>query len=68
MVWQDMPSLTFTRHPVGTPGSGAAAKAQFETGIARDDRSAPQLTSIIGWVPFNEGWGEYDTGQNRRRR
>ena len=21
------------------------------------------VTSIVGWVPFNEGWGEYDTAR-----
>ena len=24
------------------------------------------VTSIVGWVPFNEGWGEYDAGRDRR--
>jgi PA14 domain/Glycosyl hydrolases family 2, sugar binding domain/Glycosyl hydrolases family 2/Glycosyl hydrolases family 2, TIM barrel domain len=52
LVWQDMPSMSRT--------PGAAGRAQFETelrGMIEQHRSHP---SIVMWVPFNEGWGQYD--------
>lgn len=57
LVWQDMPS-TFAGH---TPPPGV--KAQFETelrALVDQHRGHP---SIIVWVPFNEGWGEYEPGR-----
>ncbi|MGH3374623.1 MAG: LamG-like jellyroll fold domain-containing protein [Actinoallomurus sp.] len=57
LVWQDMPA-TFAGH---TPSS--AVKTQFETelhALVDQHRSHP---SIITWVPFNEGWGEYEPGR-----
>ena len=57
LVWQDMPA-TFASH---TPPD--AVKAQFETqlhALVDQHRSHP---SIITWVPFNEGWGEYEPGR-----
>ena len=62
LVWQDMPS-------------GDALVAQGEGELIRDDASAKQFElelkrlvdthanhpSIIMWVLFNEGWGQYDT-------
>ncbi len=53
LVWQDMPSTNST--PSG------AQQVQFEAELAemiRDHRNHP---SIIMWVVFNEGWGQYDT-------
>lgn len=57
LVWQDMPA-TFAGH---TPP--AAVKTQFETelhALVDQHRNHP---SIIVWVPFNEGWGEYEPGR-----
>jgi hypothetical protein len=57
LVWQDMPS-TFAGH-----SPSAAVKAQFETelhALVDQHRSHP---SIVTWVPFNEGWGEYEPGR-----
>ncbi|HEY0541809.1 MAG TPA: LamG-like jellyroll fold domain-containing protein, partial [Actinoallomurus sp.] len=57
LVWQDMPS-TFASH---TPPP--EVKTQFETqlhALVDQHRSHP---SIITWVPFNEGWGEYEPGR-----
>ncbi len=35
---------------------------QFETRAQGDDRRAGAIIpSIVMWVPFNEGWGQYDT-------
>jgi CubicO group peptidase (beta-lactamase class C family) len=55
LVWQDMPSISprATRTPEST--------AQFERewkAIIDQRRNHP---SIVMWVPFNEGWGQYDT-------
>jgi hypothetical protein len=57
LVWQDMPS-TFAGH-----SPSAAVKAQFESelhALVDQHRSHP---SIVTWVPFNEGWGEYEPGR-----
>ncbi|GAA3194027.1 AbfB domain-containing protein [Actinocorallia longicatena] len=53
MVWQDMPS------PARVPGT-PAAKAAFEDELHRMIDHLKGITSIVLWVPFNEGWGEYD--------
>jgi hypothetical protein len=52
LVWQDMPS--------GNNGT-AQAKTQFETELARLVATHRNHPSIIMWVVFNEGWGQYDT-------
>jgi hypothetical protein len=52
LVWQDMPAMS--RAPA------AADRAQFEAELhemVEQHRSSP---SIVMWVPFNEGWGQYD--------
>ncbi|HET8558966.1 MAG TPA: PA14 domain-containing protein, partial [Marmoricola sp.] len=49
LVWQDMPSA-----------ARAGDKTQFEAelkAMVDQHRGSP---SIIMWVPFNEGWGQYD--------
>ncbi len=56
LVWQDMPSMS------ATPTT-AAEKQQFEGELRKlvdEHRNAP---SVIMWVPFNEGWGEYDVAR-----
>jgi hypothetical protein len=52
MVWQDMPSGNN-----GTP----EAKKQFEVELRRLVEGRRNHPSIIMWVVFNEGWGQYDT-------
>jgi hypothetical protein len=52
LVWQDMPS--------GNNGT-AAAKRQFETELQRMIEGRANHPSIVMWVVFNEGWGQYDT-------
>jgi hypothetical protein len=56
IVWQDMPAMNPDR---GTPLT-AADKAEFESELHTmidQHRSHPSITT---WIPFNEGWGEYD--------
>ena len=52
LVWQDMPSGNNT-----TPES----RMQFETELQRMVAGRFNHPSIIVWVLFNEGWGQYDT-------
>ncbi|MDE3216473.1 MAG: hypothetical protein KGO03_08745, partial [Gemmatimonadota bacterium] len=52
LVWQDMPSgENRTLH----------AQAQFELELRRMITALRDHPSIVMWVPFNEGWGQYDT-------
>ncbi|HEY3412565.1 MAG TPA: glycoside hydrolase family 2 TIM barrel-domain containing protein [Armatimonadota bacterium] len=58
MVWQDMPS----------PGVGGQdARIQFEKELKRMVEGLWNHPSIIMWVPFNEGWGEYDAARIAKR-
>jgi len=64
LVWQDMPNGD--RHIRGddpdlkrTPESAA----QFELELKRVMDALRNHPSIVMWVPFNEGWGQYDTGR-----
>jgi hypothetical protein len=65
MVWQDMPSLDVSLdNPVGpAPDPVPEAKANFERELSAMVDQLRSVTSIVGWVPFNEGWGEYDTAR-----
>lgn len=65
MVWQDMPSLDVSLDiPVGpAPEPSPAAKANFEKELLAMIDQLRSVTSIVGWVPFNEGWGEFDTAR-----
>jgi len=52
LVWQDMPSRYDT-----TP----EGRTQFEVELQRMVEGRRNHPSIIMWVLFNEGWGQYDT-------
>ena len=52
LVWQDMPSAKNT-----TP----QGRTQFEVELQRMIEGRRNHPSIIMWVLFNEGWGQYDT-------
>ena len=59
LVWQDMPSLND-----GEPSK--AVQDQYKRELRSMIKLHRGVTSIIGWVPFNEGWGEWSsegTGQ-----
>lgn len=53
IVWQDMPSM-----PTRSPSD--ADKPQFENELREMVVEHWSHPSIIMWVPFNEGWGEYE--------
>ncbi|RSN13579.1 beta-galactosidase [Streptomyces sp. WAC 05977] len=56
MVWQDMPSLdSIDEVPNG--------HTNFEAELRRMIEQHKGITSIVQWVPFNEGWGEYEAGR-----
>ena len=57
MVWQDMPALASGREP------SAAGRTRFEKELKEMIDEHKGSTSIVQWVPFNEGWGEYDAGR-----
>ncbi|WP_369201745.1 PA14 domain-containing protein [Streptomyces sp. PU-14G] len=54
LVWQDMPSMRSDRTP------GSAARAQYEHEMREMIRQHDSHPSVIMWVTFNEGWGQYD--------
>ena len=52
LVWQDMPSAN---------NKTDDSKKQFEAELQRLIETRRNHPSIILWVVFNEGWGQYDT-------
>jgi len=62
LVWQDMPSgdKYIGRDDPDLVRSPESA-AQFETELAQVIGERGTHPCIIIWVPFNEGWGQYDT-------
>jgi hypothetical protein len=57
MVWQDMPALASGREP------STAGRARYSKELRALVDQHKGITSIVQWVPFNEGWGEYDAGR-----
>ncbi|MBE3129169.1 MAG: chitobiase/beta-hexosaminidase C-terminal domain-containing protein [Acidobacteria bacterium] len=60
LVWQDMPSALYEReaHPAEVL---AQRDAQWEGEWKAIIDALSNHPSIVMWVPFNEGWGQYDT-------
>ena len=52
LVWQDMP---------GSGNNTPAQKQQFEVELKQLVATHANHPSIVMWVVFNEGWGQYDT-------
>lgn len=62
LVWQDMPNGdALVGWGEGELQREAASAAQFELELQRLIDSHVNHPSIIMWVIFNEGWGQYDT-------
>jgi hypothetical protein len=55
LVWQDMPNHN---HPKNDAGEVARQFEQELKGVIDAFHNHP---CIVVWVPFNEGWGQYDT-------
>ncbi len=64
LVWQDMPSGDKSIRPEEpdierTPESAA----QFELELKAMMDALRNHPSIVCWIPFNEGWGQFDTAR-----
>lgn len=59
LVWQDMPNGDI--RPGSIPERSPESAAQFRTEYKRMIDALSHYPSIIMWVPFNEGWGQFDT-------
>ncbi|HET6711940.1 LamG-like jellyroll fold domain-containing protein [Amycolatopsis sp.] len=57
LVWQDMPSMKDDVEP------SAAARVNYESEMKRMIDQHRSFPSIVSWVPFNEGWGDYEVGR-----
>ncbi|MBE8520812.1 glycoside hydrolase family 2 [Amycolatopsis sp. H6(2020)] len=57
MVWQDMPAMKDDVEP------SAASRVTFESEMKRMIDQHRSFPSIVSWVPFNEGWGDYEVGR-----
>ncbi len=57
MVWQDMPAMTAGVNP------SATARATYEREMKQMIDEHISSPSIVMWVTFNEGWGQYDVGR-----
>ena len=58
-----MPSLPSALRPVPT----AASKAEFRRELAAIVAQHRMDPSIVVWVPFNEGWAQFDVGAISRQ-
>jgi beta-galactosidase/beta-glucuronidase len=70
MIWQDMPSAMFKARPTGvkkgSPNDAEFTKeedAQFRYELEALIHNLGSTTSIVAWVPFNEGWGQHATNE-----
>ncbi len=68
LVWQDMPSGDKSAHWKGPSGYDGEEMKRTPESTAIYERELRTLfdglynhPSIVVWVPFNEGWGQFDT-------
>lgn len=62
LVWQDMPSGdAYINGPMPDIQKEDKAGRQFEYELQRLIDTKYNHPSIIMWVPYNEGWGQWDT-------
>ncbi|MCB0628935.1 MAG: glycoside hydrolase family 2 TIM barrel-domain containing protein [Saprospiraceae bacterium] len=67
LVWQDMPNGNYFNELRVAPGDEQdagrplASALQFEAELKEMIDYFHAFPSIVTWVPFNEGWGQYDT-------
>ncbi|MFI5674354.1 PA14 domain-containing protein [Streptomyces cellulosae] len=57
MVWQDMPAMTAGVNP------STEARARYEREMKEMIDEHISSPSVVMWVTFNEGWGQYDIGR-----
>jgi beta-galactosidase/beta-glucuronidase len=64
LVWQDMPSGDkYIRGDDPDIEKSKVATEQFEYELKQMIETKYNHPSIIMWVPFNEGWGQFETGR-----
>ncbi len=64
LVWQDMPSGDKSIDPgKGEITRNKESAAQYEAELKAMIDALRNHPSIVMWVPFNEGWGQYDTAR-----
>ncbi|WP_414638611.1 LamG-like jellyroll fold domain-containing protein [Actinophytocola sp.] len=61
LVWQDMPAMK-TSDETPPPDARAEFERQLHTMVDQHN----SWTSVVAWVPFNEGWGEWDRTETGR--
>ena len=62
LVWQDMPSGdAFAAENAGQITRSPESAEQFELELQRMVDNLRNHPSVVMWVLFNEGWGQYDT-------
>lgn len=76
LVWQDQPSgylgrdaergLFVSPWDAEDAQRDGASSAQFEGELRELIDALRFFPSIVAWVPFNEGWGQYDTARIAR--
>lgn len=60
LVWQDMPSALYDRSAYAEDAL-SEIDVQWESEWKAIIGALENHPSIVMWVPFNEGWGQYDT-------
>lgn len=63
LVWQDMPSAFTSRD---TQSTSAAVTDQWERELHTMIDQHVSSPAVIGWIPFNEGWSEWDLAETAR--
>ena len=62
LVWQDMPNGDDAATPQKKEiNKDPKSARQFETELSRMIAGHWNHPSILIWIPFNQGWGQYDT-------
>lgn len=63
LVWQDMPSgdMQGVREPNGERARKAQSAHQYKTELKAIMDQHINSPSLVIWVPFNEGWGQFNT-------
>lgn len=59
LVWQDMPAMFWEDNVV--PNPSVQEKQQYEMEFRRMIQNHISFPSIVMYVVFNEGWGQYET-------
>jgi hypothetical protein len=67
LVWQDIPNATSGDSPNQPVGQNEWVEENFIREMKNIMNSLKNVPSIITWVIFNEGWGQYEFSANSLR-